>query len=40
VWLKVLPEVINEAIGRRPRWNTRTKDQVIADLRKDIGVQV
>jgi hypothetical protein len=40
VWLKVLPEVINEAIGRRPRWNTRTKDQVVADMRKELGIQV
>jgi len=38
VALKVLPEVINEAIGRRPRWQTRTRDQALADLRKELGV--
>ncbi len=36
--LKIVPEIINEAIGRRPRWNTRTKDQVVADMRKELGI--
>ena len=37
VWLKVYPEVENEPIGRRRRWQTRTRDQVIADLRGALG---
>lgn len=36
--LKVVPEVINEAIGRRPRWQTRSRTQAIADLRKELGL--
>jgi len=38
VALKVVPEVINEAIGRRPRWQTRTRTQAIADMRKELGI--
>jgi thiamine pyrophosphate-dependent acetolactate synthase large subunit-like protein len=37
VWLKVYPEVENEPIGRRRRWQTRSRDQVIADLRGTLG---
>jgi thiamine pyrophosphate-dependent acetolactate synthase large subunit-like protein len=38
VWLKVYPEVENEPIGRRRRWQTRTRDQVLADLRTGLGI--
>ena len=38
VAMKVMPEVINEAIGRRPRWQTRSRTQVIEDLRKELGI--
>jgi thiamine pyrophosphate-dependent acetolactate synthase large subunit-like protein len=38
VWLKVYPEVENEPIGRRRRWQTRSRDQVVADLRDALGV--
>ena len=38
VWLKVYPEVENEPIGRRSRWQTRTRDQVLADLRTGLGI--
>ena len=38
VAMKVLPEIINEAIGRRPRWQTRSRTQVIEDLQKELGV--
>ena len=38
VALKVYPEVENSPIGRRQRWQTRTRDQVIKDLRKELGV--
>lgn len=36
--LKVHPEVENTPIGGRVRWNPRTKDQVLADLKAEIGV--
>jgi thiamine pyrophosphate-dependent acetolactate synthase large subunit-like protein len=37
VALKVYPEVENQPIGTRRRWNTRTRDQVLADLRGSLG---
>src|SRR4026209_970016 len=37
VWLKVYPEVENEPIGRRRRGQTRSRHQVIADLRGELG---
>jgi hypothetical protein len=38
VALKVFPEIENEPIGRRRRWQTRTRDQVVADLKQELGV--
>src|SRR5215208_7780400 len=38
VWLKVYPEVENAPIGRRSRWQTRSRDQVLADLGGALGV--
>src|SRR5436190_8012778 len=38
VWLKVYAEVENEPIGRRRRWQTRSRDQVLADLRTGLGI--
>jgi len=38
VTLKVTPEVENVPIGQRPRWQTRTRDRVLEDLRKDLGI--
>jgi thiamine pyrophosphate-dependent acetolactate synthase large subunit-like protein len=38
VALKVLPEVENEPIGRRSRWNTRNRDKVVQDLRGELGL--
>ena len=38
VALKVEPEVENVPIGQRPRWQTRTRDRVLADLRAELGV--
>jgi thiamine pyrophosphate-dependent acetolactate synthase large subunit-like protein len=35
---KVVAEVENEPIGRRRRWQTRTRRQVLADLREGLGV--
>jgi phosphonopyruvate decarboxylase len=37
VWLKVYPEIENEPIGRRRRWQTRSREQVVADLRAVLG---
>jgi hypothetical protein len=36
--LKVVPEVENVPIGQRVRWQTRTRDRVLADLRAELGV--
>ncbi len=36
--LKVYPEVENAPIGRRQRWQTRTRDQVLQDLRGGLGL--
>jgi thiamine pyrophosphate-dependent acetolactate synthase large subunit-like protein len=36
--LKVYAEVENDPIGRRRRWQTRTRDQVLADLRGGLGL--
>jgi hypothetical protein len=38
VALKVVPELENAPIGRRRRWQTRTRHQVIADLRTELAV--
>ncbi len=38
VWLKVYPEVQNQPIGRRRRWQTRSREQVLADLRGALAV--
>src|SRR5579872_6003323 len=37
VWLKVYAEVENDPIGRRRRWQTRSREQVLADLRDGLG---
>ena len=38
VALKVVPEIENEPIGRRRRWQTRTRDQVLRDLRAELDI--
>ncbi|HVH76672.1 MAG TPA: thiamine pyrophosphate-dependent enzyme [Stellaceae bacterium] len=38
VALKVFPEVENAPIGRRRRWQTRSRTQVITDLRAELGI--
>ena len=38
VALKVEPEVENAPIGQRRRWQTRTRDRVLADLRAELGI--
>jgi thiamine pyrophosphate-dependent acetolactate synthase large subunit-like protein len=34
---KVVPEIENEPIGRRRRWQTRTREQVVKDVRTALG---
>ena len=38
VALKVDPEVENEPINRRTRWQTRTRDRVVQDLQQELGI--
>jgi thiamine pyrophosphate-dependent acetolactate synthase large subunit-like protein len=38
VALKVVPELENAPIGRRRRWQTRTRDQVINDFRAELRI--
>ena len=38
VALKVVPEVENEPIGRRRRWQTRSREQVLKDLQAELGI--
>lgn len=37
VAMKILPEVQNEPIGRRKRWQTRSREQVLIDLKRELG---
>jgi len=39
VALKVVPEVENVPIGQRKRWQTRTRDKVLADFREEFGLE-
>ena len=38
VAMKVTPEVENNPIGQRPRWQTRTREQVVRDLKAELGL--
>ena len=38
VALKVVPEIENEAIGQRRRWMTRTREQAIKDMQKELQI--
>jgi thiamine pyrophosphate-dependent acetolactate synthase large subunit-like protein len=38
VAVKVVPEVENVPIGQRTRWQTRTRDKVLADFREEFGI--
>lgn len=38
VALKVNPEIENEPIGSRVRWQTRSRTQVIDDLKQELGI--
>ena len=37
VALKIFPEIENLPIGQRRRWQTRSRDKVIDDLKEDLG---
>jgi hypothetical protein len=37
VGLKIDPEIVNEPIGQRRRWQTRSREQVASDLRQVLG---
>ena len=39
VALKVDPEIENEPIGNRVRWQTRSRTQVIDDLKGELGIE-
>jgi thiamine pyrophosphate-dependent acetolactate synthase large subunit-like protein len=38
VTMKVYPEIENEPIGGRTRWQTRSRTQVVEDIKKELGV--
>ncbi|MFN7087428.1 MAG: thiamine pyrophosphate-dependent enzyme [Burkholderiales bacterium] len=38
VAMKVVPEIQNEPIGRRRKWQTRTRLQILGDLKKALGI--
>ncbi len=38
VTMKVFPDIENEPIGNRRRWQTRTRDQVLEDVKQELGV--
>lgn len=38
VTMKVYPEIENEPIGSRTRWQTRSRTQVVEDIKKELGV--
>jgi phosphonopyruvate decarboxylase len=38
VALKVRPEIENKPIGSRTKWRTRSQAQVVADLKKELGI--
>jgi thiamine pyrophosphate-dependent acetolactate synthase large subunit-like protein len=38
VAMKVIPEVENKPIGQRRKWQTRAREQVLKDLRAELGI--
>jgi hypothetical protein len=38
VAMKIVPEIQNEPIGRRRKWQTRTRQQLVDDLQKALGL--
>lgn len=39
IWLKIQPEVENLPIKQRKKWRTRSRDQLIVDIRKEFGIE-
>jgi thiamine pyrophosphate-dependent acetolactate synthase large subunit-like protein len=40
VAMKVVPEIQNDPIGRRRRWQTRSREQVLKDLQRELGAAI
>lgn len=40
VAMKVVPEIENEPVGRRGRWQTRSREQALKDLQDELGIAV
>ena len=38
VALKIEPEVINEPINARPQWQRKTRNQAVADMKAELGI--
>ncbi len=36
--LKINPEIQNEPIGKRPKWQVRSRVQVLMDLKQELGI--
>ena len=39
VALKIEPEVINEPINARPQWQRKTRNQAVADMKEELGIE-
>ena len=39
VALKIDPEIINEPINARPQWQRKTRNQAVADMKAELGIQ-
>ena len=39
VALKIDPEIINEPINARPQWQRKTRNQAVADMKVELGIQ-
>lgn len=39
VALKIDPEIINEPINARPQWQRKTRNQAVADMKSELGIE-
>ena len=39
VALKIDPEIINEPINARPQWQRKTRNQAVADMKAELGIE-
>ena len=39
VSLKVDPEIVNEPINARPQWQRKTRNQAVADMKAELGIE-